>query len=97
MRLLILSSLIFLTSCISIRTNEAAGYGTYLPSPSTNYTGVLTFDPGFTFSDEPPIEAMQELCIPYGGLDLTSVTMPRGSGREKGLVNTFKYTCNKAK
>ena len=97
MRLLILSSLIFLTSCASVQSTNEAGYGTYLPSPSTNYTGVLTYDAGFTFSDEPPIEAMQELCIPYGGLDLTSVTMPYGSGIEKGLVTHYKYTCNKAK
>ena len=96
MRLLILSSLIFLMSCTSIYTNRQE-YGTYTPSSSTNYRGELLYDAALTFSEEGAIKKMEQLCIPYGGLDLTSVTMPRGSGREKGLVNTFKYTCNKAK
>ena len=72
MKLLFLSSLIFLMSCTSIHTNRQE-YGTYPPSSRTNYTGELLYDAALTFSEEGAIKKMEQLCIPYGGLDLTSI------------------------
>jgi len=93
MRLLILSSLIFLMSCTSIHTNRQE-YGTYTPSSSTNYRGELLYDAALTFSEEGAIKKMEQLCIPYGGLDLTSII--HGEIKYDAFTR-YTYICNKQK
>jgi len=93
MRLLILSSLIFLMSCTSIYTNRQE-YGTYTPSSSTNYRGELLYDATLSLSKEAPIEVMEKLCAPYGGLDLASVSHDEKKWDE---ITRYTYICNKQK
>ena len=93
MRLLILSSLIFLMSCTSVNTNSQM-YGTYPPNSSTNYRGELTYDATLSLSKEAPIEVMEKLCAPYGGLDLASVSHDE---KKWDKATRYTYICNKQK
>ena len=80
-------------SCTSIYTNRQQ-YGTYEPNSSTNYRGELLYDATLSLSKEAPIEVMEKLCAPYGGLDLASVSH---DGKKWDEITRYTYICNKHK
>lgn len=63
-------------------------YGTYNPSLSNGYTGLIAYEPGADITS-----FMQNKCALYGGLDLSSVrdgTAPKIIGNNFGFVKQYR-------
>lgn len=78
-----------LTAC-SVYDNPAQHqwYGTYNPSLSNGYTGLISYEPGADV-----ISFMQNKCAPYGGLDHSSVRdgrAPKMVGNNFGFVKEYR-------
>jgi len=80
---------ISLSAC-SVYDNPAQHqwYGTYNPSLSNGYTGLISYEPGADITS-----FMQNKCAPYGGLDHSSVTdgrAPKMVGNNFGFVKQYR-------
>ncbi len=80
---------ISLTAC-SVYDNPAQHqwYGTYNPSVSNGYTGLISYEPGADITS-----FMQNKCAPYGGLDHSSVRdgrAPKMVGNNFGFVKQYR-------
>lgn len=63
-------------------------YGTYDPSLSNNYSGLIAYEPGADITS-----FMQSKCAAYGGLDFSSVrdgTAPKMLGNNLGFVKQYR-------
>ncbi len=63
-------------------------YGTYNPSLSNGYAGIIAYEPGADVT-----AFMQNKCAQYGGLDFSSVrdgTAPKMIGNNLGFVKQYR-------